>query len=185
MGMIVLDGSDDETFVAITDTSEYGGTVTFAGVELPDAFADNTKCTVTCDRFASIHGNAYDYSKESIYMYQSSSYNYERLYLHIYTNKLSAVTSPVRQWLSENPTTVVYELAEPYYEEISPTQEDLIITSVKEGNLHIDTIVPISSKVTYNVNVQLLTDFEQSIVEQVQATQTTDLQSILDEEIDN
>ena len=79
----------------------------------------------------------------------------------------------------------VYELAEPYYEEIEPTQEDLIITSVKEGDLHIDTIVPISSKVTYNVNVQLLTDFEQSIVEQVQATQTTDLQSILDEEIDN
>jgi hypothetical protein len=46
-------------------------------------------------------------------------------------------------------------------------------------------LIPISSKVTYNVNVQLLTDFEQSIVEQVQATQTTDLQSILDEEIDN
>ena len=94
-------------------------------------------------------------------------------------------TSEFKQWLLENPTTVVYELAEPYYEEIEPTQEDLIITSVKEGDLHIDTIVPISSKVTYNVNVQLLTDFEQSIVEQVQATQTTDLQSILDEEIDN
>ena len=90
-----------------------------------------------------------------------------------------------KQWLQANPTTVVYELAEPYYEEITPSQEDLIITSVKEGDLHIDTIVPISSKVTYNVNVQLLTDFEQSIVEQVQATQTTDLQSILDEEIDN
>ena len=94
-------------------------------------------------------------------------------------------TDGFKQWLSENPTTVVYELANPYYEEIEPTQEDLIITSVKEGDLHIDTIVPISSKVTYNVNVQLLTDFEQSIVEQVQATQTTDLQSILDEEIDN
>ena len=40
-------------------------------------------------------------------------------------------------------------------------------------------------KITYNANIQLLIDFEQSIVEQVQTTQTTDLQSILDEEIDN
>jgi hypothetical protein len=97
----------------------------------------------------------------------------------------SDTVDSIKQWLSQNPTTLVYELVEPYYEEITPTQKDLIITSVKEGDLHIDTIVPISSKVTYNVNVQLLADFEQSIVEQVQATQTTDLQSILDEEIDN
>jgi surface protein len=59
---VVFDGSEDETFITIVDTSlNYKGTVTFVGIELPDAFADNTKCTVTCDRFISIPGNTYDY----------------------------------------------------------------------------------------------------------------------------
>jgi hypothetical protein len=139
-----------------------------------------------CDRFIGIYPETTtNHDKEGIGIKIRQDLKREFV-LNINKTKFSpSDVNGFKQWLQANPTTVIYELAEPWYEEITPTQEDLIITSVKEGDLHIDAIVPISSKVTYNVNVQLLTDFEQSIVEQVQATQTTDLQSILDEEIDN
>lgn len=46
-----------------------------------------------------------------------------------------------KQWLQQNPTTVVYELANPYFE---PLTEDIpFIQSFKNGHLQIDTIVPV------------------------------------------
>jgi hypothetical protein len=173
MGMVVLDGSEDWGDA----TSTYGEGYRLS-YQLTSA---KEKGFLITNKFRVVEhildGNT------NLFFFEDT------MSLHTYSNLLYVHTKlaldDFKQWLSQNPTTVVHELTEPYYEEISPLQEDLIITSAKEGDLHIDTIVPISSKVTYNVNVQLLADFEQSIVEQVQATQTTDLQSILDEEIDN
>ena len=170
MGMVVLDGSED--WVSLNDSE---GIIRFYFKDQENTSNLKQKCF--SDRFPYSISSVNDHE----YIYKDSN-----LIIGIYSSKLPTIDiNGFKQWLQANPTTVVYKLVNPYYEEIEPTQEDLIITSVKEGDLHIDTIVPISSKVTYNVNVQLLTDFEQSIVEQVQATQTTDLQSILDEEIDN
>ena len=175
MGKVVLDGSEDEVYTHYKESDTYISFVYATQIMLKEK-------TGISNNFRESSNNVYNICDEGIWTNGTTNY----LYMSISKNKLTSSTAEgFKQWLSGNPTTVVYELAEPYYEEITPIQEDLIITSVKEGDLHIDTIVPISSKVTYNVNVQLLTDFEQSIVEQVQATQTTDLQSILDEEIDN
>ena len=176
MGMVILDGSEDWVYQDAT---------TSCNMYLVSENAKPTSIPI-CDRFIGTPPKTgTNHDKEGIGIKVRTDSKGEFV-LNISKTKLSTTDAEgFKQWLSENPITVVYELAEPYYEEIVPMQEDLIITSVKEGDLHIDTIVPISSKVTYNVNVQLLTDFEQSIVEQVQATQTTDLQSILDEEIDN
>ena len=187
MGMIVLDGSEDEGW---SHSAQYTNGIhrfrTTSGIYKSNKFI------VISDRFGEVNweGGLDTKSTEGVIglLVSDGSVIPNNIGINLtrdLSNKIGSGTNEFKQWLSQNPTTVVYELAEPYYEEITPTQEDLIITSVKEGDLHIDTIVPISSKVTYNVNVQLLTDFEQSIVEQVQATQTTDLQSILDEEIDN
>ena len=173
MGMVVLDGSEDWV---MRSNSEGCCRAYLVRSDL------KLSPKIICDSINSYTVLGLTSTQEGISGH--GTVNEFRLYL-LNTRLTTPDVAGVKQWLSENPTTVVYELAEPWYEEIEPTQEDLIIASVKEGDLHIDTIVPISSKVTYNVNVQLLTDFEQSIVEQVQATQTTDLQSILDEEIDN
>ena len=182
MGKIVLDGSEDWDSYNSTDNTD-SNVVTYSVKYNLDNFKALGK--ILCDKIRVLvqSDNIWVNDIRGIALTETTCA------LRLLKNELpeQSITG-VKQWLQANPTTVVYELAEPYYEEIEPTQEDLIITSVKEGDLHIDTIIPISSKVTYNVNVQLLTDFEQSIVEQVQATQTiqtTDLQSILDEEIDN
>ena len=183
MGKVVLDGSEDWDSSCFSDGGvSDANTAIVQIVNWTDGEGDNNNINVISDNFSGLPaGHMWVNDIEGICL---NAYNI--LQIRITKSKLSTTdVNGFKQWLSENPTTVVYQLAEPYYKEITPTQEDLIITSVKEGDLHIDTIVPISSKVTYNVNVQLLTDFEQSIVEQVQATQTTDLQSILDEEIDN
>ena len=170
MGMVVLDGSEDWKPADDNGILVFYYLQTNVGHNANRLICDKFKTTDTvCVNYGEVHygGKVNERNGNIVFSYNSSDVN------------------TWKSWLKTNPTTIIYELAEPYYEEITPMQEDLIITSVKEGDLHIDTIVPISSKVTYNVNVQLLTDFEQSIVEQVQATQTTDLQSILDEEIDN
>ena len=195
MGKVVLDGSegtnndfDSDTLGWYRYNQESTGTSWSFNIFCLMSIADKKTGygTSICDKFLNTgNPNPFYEGNDKEFTYTDHP-ELKTLYFDygVYRND-DSVLDEWLHWLSQNPVTVIYELAEPYYEEIEPTQEDLIITSVKEGDLHIDTIVPISSKVTYNVNVQLLTDFEQSIVEQVQATQTTDLQSILDEEIDN
>jgi hypothetical protein len=181
MGKVVLDGSED-WWAGTSYLADENGNTVYSRFYTNNTFGVKPNGILYSDKLPFSY-----YAKDMCIFVNSSTGSYPNgIQLQLPVSLVPNDNWTVfKQWLQANPTTVVYELAEPYYEEISPTQEDLIITSVKEGDLHIDTIVPISSKVTYNVNVQLLTDFEQSIVEQVQATQTTDLQSILDEEIDN
>ena len=173
MGKVVLDGSEGWNILKNDDWISTRYMHTLWGTVKPQKLTSLDKG----ERYCNFYETGYNSNGNSIRLSINN-------YVYIFDSRNLSLEE-FKQWLSENPVTVIYELASPYYEEIEPTQEDLIITSVKEGDLHIDTIVPIFSKVTYNVNVQLLTDFEQSIVEQVQTTQTTDLQSILDEEIDN
>ena len=47
----------------------------------------------------------------------------------------------LKQWLSQNPTTVVYELASPIYEPIST--ESILCDSYVNGHLDVDTNIPI------------------------------------------
>ena len=175
MGMAVFDGSEDEGWVYDSGWKDFR----WNNLSINQASTTGDADYALCDKLVFVNYATYlDTVDGSCILFNSSGCT-------IKNYNINQNIETFKKWLQDNPLTVVYKLVEPYYEEITPIQEDLIITSVKEGDLHIDTIVPISSKVTYNVNVQLLTDFEQSIVEQVQATQTTDLQSILDEEIDN
>ena len=47
-----------------------------------------------------------------------------------------------KQWLSENPTTIVYELAEPVYETI--LEESILIDSYKNGHLDLNSNTPVN-----------------------------------------
>ncbi|MBQ2409268.1 MAG: hypothetical protein II309_07520 [Bacilli bacterium] len=49
-----------------------------------------------------------------------------------------------KQWLAENPTTVIYELAEPYYEEISVT-ENMIFNISSNSTLTYESAVPMGN----------------------------------------
>jgi len=69
------------------------------------------------------------------------------LKMSIIINKSKLSTTDLngfKQWLSENPTTVVYELANPYYEEISTT-EDMIFDIATSSTLSYESAVPMGT----------------------------------------
>ena len=61
-----------------------------------------------------------------------------------------------KQWLSENPTTVVYQLAEPVYEEVEYNDTKLFIESFKNSTLFYNSNVPVTSKLYYSYSVPIV-----------------------------
>ena len=60
--------------------------------------------------------------------------------------------SQARAYLQSNPVTIVYELAEPYYESIQA--DKLLLECANDSTLHIDSIVPVESvKASYTGNI--------------------------------
>jgi hypothetical protein len=107
---------------------------------------------------------------------------YNQLFIRIPKPKLPTPDeNGFKQWLQANPTTVVYELAEPYYEEITPEHNEFTIVSIGESSFTIDSgNVPTDSEVTYNVNVKLLNDLEENMNNNTSST-NVDLTTILDD----
>ncbi len=143
MGKVVLDGSD-------SNVSSY--TILPNSTNIINAFGitlstDNAKkgdiYNVICDRFSSDREIYYGQSTiENIIAWADKSATFV---VNIAISKLP--TSDVegfRQWLQANPITVVYELAEPYYEKITNEYgEPIIMEGYENGTIYIDsTIVP-------------------------------------------
>ena len=62
------------------------------------------------------------------------------LYFNVFMPETTTIE--YKQWLSENPMTVVYELAEPIYEIIS--EESILIDSYVNGHLYLNTSIPVN-----------------------------------------
>ena len=60
------------------------------------------------------------------------------------------------QWLQQNPTTIVYQLAEPVYEEVEYNDAKLFIESFKNSTLFYNSNVPVSSKLYYSYSVPIV-----------------------------
>ena len=71
----------------------------------------------------------------------------------------------VRQWLQQNPITVIYQLEEPVYEEVEYDGNKLIAESFKDGTLFFDSNVPVSSNINYTFTVP--------VIDEVSALSTT------------
>ena len=87
------------------------------------------------------------------------------------------------QWLSENPIIVVYELKEPYYEDITPLQSQFIMKTLEEGNMEILTNLPIKTNISYNTNLYNTTSLEEEL--NVATMNSTNLTNLLEDEINN
>ena len=113
---------------------------------------------------------------------QNETYN-ASIQFNISKSKLSTQdVDGFKQWLSENPTTVVYELAEPYYEDVTPIQSNLTLETYLESNLDIYTNLPIKTNLTYLTNIANTS----SIEEEINAiNEGTDLTNLLEDEINN
>ena len=79
----------------------------------------------------------------------------QRLYLVPTKEKCSDLQS-FQQWLQQNPVTIVYQLAEPAYEEVEYNDTKLFIESFKNSTLFYNSNVPVSSKLYYSYSVPIV-----------------------------
>jgi hypothetical protein len=137
MGMVVLDGSENweiaggDYFRVYTTLSNLGKSD--FGNNCWNNFSNN---------FISAKGTTY--LKNSFYIANISGI-IPRLYIYFDESKLSTTdVNGFKQWLSENPTTVVYELASPYYEEISSI-EDMRFNIATNSTVEYQSNVPMAN----------------------------------------
>ena len=131
-GKIVLDGSDDEGW-GDRGTGNLDGSVWHRySIKINDM--KNLSGNIICDKLSYA-----PYDTETIGWQTGSGQSF------IIQNKLLAYTTPdlagFKQWLQQNPVTVVYQLAEPTYEGVDIS--NLAISSYANGHLDFDTAVPV------------------------------------------
>lgn len=148
VGKVVLDGSEDEkfTYEEIGSNLEY---ILFSYLGLPT----QSSAGLLCDQFVAYPHSIYSTNKEGCYFVNNFK-------IKVLKTKLpSANTVGFRQWLSQNPTTFYYQLAEPIITPIEPIEFEVKPLATMTIN---SEIAPISNhKVVLNRAGQI----EQGIVQ--------------------
>ena len=113
---------------------------------------ENKKEDILCDNFISETSNLWVMDTEGI-----KSYTIDTVDIRINKTKLSTPdVKGFKQWLQQNPTTVVYQLAEPTYEEVEYNDTKLFIESFKNSSLSYNSNVPVTSKLYYSYSVPIV-----------------------------
>jgi hypothetical protein len=191
MGKVVLDGSKDEGWIKhIFETSTNSKDNVFSYKskntildKMPKGGWDTIKCICDTIKPTAIMANIY-YRKEPNFlaiMLNGAMVNSGENGCIIISSNISDVSN-FKQWLSENPTTVIYELKNPYYEDITPIQSNLTLETYLESNLDIYTDLPIKANLTYLTNIANTSSIEEDINA---INEGTDLTNLLEDEINN
>ena len=160
MGRVVLDGGEDEKWGqdSTHSSTENRTTLRFKVVGLINS---SYRRITYSDRFTFL-------DDEEQYFYQENNEGIcatnDKISINILKSKISGQYSKeFRQWLQANPTTVVYELASPYYEDITPYQSSITLRTFEECNVQIITALPIKTKITYRTNITSAVVLEQEL----------------------
>ena len=131
----LFDGSEDESWVK-ADTNWWGIPLTNCSF--------STSINTICDKLIPV---SFDNRNTMNSVYCGS----EKLYTRVVANSLSEY----KQRLQANPMTVVYELAEPYYEKISNEYgEPIILEGYENGTLYIDSVIVPTTTVRYTPKME-------------------------------
>ena len=142
MGKVVLDSSEgwDSNYFSNGGVSD-ANTAIVQIVNWTDGEGDNNSINAISDNFLGLSASyLWNNDIEGICL---NVYNI--LQIRISKSKLSTTdVNGFKQWLSENPTTVVYELAEPWYEEISSI-EDMRFNIATKSTIKYQSSVPMAN----------------------------------------
>ena len=137
MGSVVLNGSEDWT----PSENLYADVCAYYLVLNSYKGGIDDPSGLITDRFL----QSYYHTNEEGITSNDNDVNMDVFRIKILKSKLSTTDiNGFKQWLSENPTTVVYELAEPYYEEISTT-DDMIFDIATSSTLSYESAVPMGT----------------------------------------
>ena len=168
-GESILNGSEDWSLWScygseIRDDRDVSG----FGVKLPLAVS-TASTKVICDNFATggtvynpnddskTNHTYYTKSRELIYCYYANAVTTQMLGISIKNSKLKLDSSNwnttialanFKNWLSQNPTKVIYQLDTPIIEDISP----VTLQCWKNGTISIDEVLPVETTHTVALN---------------------------------
>ena len=129
---ITFDGGDDENWKISTNNNDNYTTLFF----INDGIKKINNSTIS-DKFKTI----------SSYMAgQPEGIKGDSLDINIRISNTKANTLELfKQWLQQNPTTAIYQLAEPYYEEVKYSNNRLILDSYDNSTLFYNSNIPVSN----------------------------------------
>ena len=179
---MILDGNSNWVYFTTNFPTVY------AHIDFKKVYADNSKQCVFCENILSEKGSRWsDNSKEMIYIWKWEDKQHENsIYLQIYSKRLPTEDfDGFKQYLSQNPLTIIYKLAEPYYEDITPLQSSLVLKTFLESSMTIDTILPIETKLSYRTNVPSISTLSTRATELAESDNVIhNLMNIIDDEVD-
>lgn len=146
---VVLNGSEPWALLTETDKEKTIGFRILNFLPL-SRYGDKYKMVV-CDRFPSYKHNLWKKDYEGITTENNigDAINDTQLQIIISKSKLSSQdVAGFKQWLSENPTKVIYELVTPIIEDVSP----VTLQCWKNGTISIDEILPVETTHTVALN---------------------------------
>lgn len=89
------------------------------------------------------------------------------------------------EYLSSNPLTIIYEIADFTYENITPLQSEIVLKTFEECNMNIVTNLPIKTNVSYRTNVPSITVLTAQVDEiEKSGTVVANLTDVIEQEID-
>ena len=139
-GEVVVDGTD---YVVHDFPPSQNTTIAFAVKQGTHLNVDNT--SAISDKFINVYGDNYWNDDKECFM--SSVDNHFKF--RITRNKLeSEDEAGFKKWLSQNPTKIIYELATPIIESISP----VTLQCWKNGTIFIDEVLPVETTHTVALN---------------------------------
>ena len=146
---VVLNGSEPWILLSDTDKEKTIG-FRIANFLPLSRYGDKYKMVV-CDRFPSYKHNLWKKDYEGITTENNINNIINDTQLQIIISKSELSTKDVqgfKQWLSNNPTRVIYELETPIIEDIDP----VVLQCWKDGNIFIDEVLPVESTHTVALN---------------------------------
>ena len=149
-GSAIFDGSDDEGWSLdfsqdLSKTRRFNTTVSLTNMI-------SKRNTSISDTFPSLN-NIFDMSYDGECV---SNYDNKCIYLRIYRSKANDVDS-LKQWLQQNPLKVVYQLAEPTYEEVDCDLSKLVLENYSNSSLIFESNIPVSANIKYSGEVPVVT----------------------------
>ena len=137
---VVLDGSDDENWQLGSANNIINQFILYMNPQVKQT----TNIPIKCDKVKVVTFNDLDDGTA----YGINMSYYLRLNLPDCDAKKGATVNDLKQYLQQNPITVVCELATPTQEIIS-NNDNLLLDSYTNGHLDVDTVIPID-KVMFN-----------------------------------
>lgn len=134
-------------------------------------YGDLGKCLCFYYKLPNQYGGSYSFINDklqSIHSFDDTDHiHINDTGLHITIEKSKLETQDVtgfKKWLQANPIKVIYELAEPYFEPITPTLPRWVLDCFNDCTLHIDSNIPVSSvRATYTGNIPSVYKIENDI----------------------